>query len=328
MQSYPRPHFLAVPLVVLALAGTAHGADQAPGAAPLPRMPANHPPMTTAKAPAVRLAPETVLARWDTQAVTVSDVDAALARAPGEVRSEYRSPEAIAELVGSLADRKLMAAAARASGIEAEPGVQQAMSSGRDAGIPADFVLADAWLDRQLAAVSPATEADVERYYREHSGAFTEPKRVYVTRVVATSVPAAGELRAALARGIAPGELRDRFPAALRSIDQVWLQDGPAATDLTVLALGLEPGDVSPMIPVGTGPAMVRVEQKKPERLLPLPEVRGAILTILGDQARTERGRLAVQELRKRSPVTLEHIAIDSYSRSLQPPAATPAGAE
>jgi len=305
---------LIVPLVFCVACGPETPPAPAPPAA-LPEMPADHPPMTATAVPAP-VPPDTVLARAAGVTVTVAEVDAALARAPGDVRYEYTSPAAVTELVQSLVDRKLMAAAARQAGLLQAPEAQKRPSAGQAAGSSADAALADAWLARELAKLPSPGEAEVARYYREHQDDFTEPQRVFVTRAVAGSARAAEVLRRELEQGATPAALRERYAAELRGVDQLWLQETPGAPELTAIAiaLALGPGNVSRVVPVGDGSVVLRVEQKQPRRLRPLEEVRAGILATLGEHSRQSATDATLRSLRKKVQVTLDDGAIDSYS--------------
>ncbi|MBN8280633.1 MAG: peptidyl-prolyl cis-trans isomerase [Gammaproteobacteria bacterium] len=258
----------------------------------------------------------------------MADLDAALLRAPGEVRSEYSQPAAIEELVQSLVDRRLMAAAARNAGLPGDVEVQRQLATARAAGVPDDFTLADAWLARQLLHQPGPTDADVLQYYRAHAEAYSEPRRVYITRVVTVSAESAARLRQDLLDGATPEALRSRYGAVLRSVDQLWLQDGPALNDLSVVALALEPGAVSPVIAVGGGAVVIRGEKTRPARMRPLEDVRTGIVGVLEQGSRDATVTGLMRTLREGHPVAVDRVAIESYSAGLQRGATAPPGAE
>jgi hypothetical protein len=268
----------------------------------------------TVAPPGPRLPAETVMAQVDGQTITAGDIDAALANAPGEVRYEYTTPAAVTEFVESLVDRRLMAAAARKAGLAASPEVKERLNAREPGAPPADYVLADAWLQRELAKLPAPTEAEVMHYYQEQRAAFTEPHRVFVTRVVADSNESASKIRAALSDNMTLDELKERHGQQMVSLDQVWLQDVPKAPELTSIALKLKPGGVSSAIPTGDGVAVLRVEREEADRLRSLDEVRAGIRATLEAEMQKNAVATLTQKLRKDVRVKLNDEAIKSYS--------------
>jgi hypothetical protein len=307
-------------LVACLAIGCDGGTPEPPDAPSAAAIPPDHPPLTAG--PAARpptLPPETVLATVGDRRVTAGDMDDALAAMPSPDRLEYSTSDKIRELLESLIDRSLMADAARREGLAEDP-VMKEMLGGRETagGLDDDQMLADVWLETALAGAAQPTEADVARYYREHVAEFTEPARVRVLRVVAADEGAAARLRVELGRGATLAALRAAVPTQARSAEELWLQDLPKQPELTTLALGLTDGQVSPVVAVADGFAVLRAEERVPARVRPLDEVREGIRAGLQDEAR--RAALAGMRarLRKGIAIAIDESRLASY---LPPPA-------
>jgi hypothetical protein len=281
------------------------GEAPSPAAAPPAQMPADHPPMAEVTMPASRLPPSTVLATVGGETVTAGDVDAALAGMPNADRLGYVTSEAVRELVEMLADRRLMARAARAEGLDADP-VMREMLAAPVPGATPDQLLAEVWLENQIGRLPPPGAAEVERYYREHPEEFAEPARVRVTRVTAASEAEAGRLREELARGASAAELGARAT-------ELWLQDVPKAPDATRVALALAPGAVSPALPAAGGFVVMRVEERIPARDRGLEEVRAGILATLEDRRRQDALAAVRERLRRDVSVQVDQAAVSSF---------------
>ncbi|WKZ13393.1 MAG: peptidylprolyl isomerase [Gammaproteobacteria bacterium] len=282
-----------------------------------PVMPADHPPMMKAgTSPAApRLASDTVLARIDGETITAGELDATIGAMRGPDRYESRSPEVVRELLDALIDRRLMARAARAAGMK-----PKAAPADSPASEPAEAALAEALLARELATVQPPSEQDIERYYREHAAAFTLPARVQVTRVVAATAEAATRAREELLRGATVDALRTGTNPGLRHVETLWLQDTPKKSQLVAIALELQNAEVSPVVAVATGFAVLRAEQTEAARLRPLAEVRAGIVAGLEAAARQRAEAKLRQQLRASARVTIDEAALRSY---LPPPVTT-----
>lgn len=283
---------------VLLLFGTmiAPGADRQP----LPAMPADHPPPgNAASKPPPRLPPDTVLARVDSDTITAADLDAAISGLSVQDRFEYNSRDAVRDLVEALIDRRLMARAARDAGMDqdAPANAPPPAARGEAAAVERpEQALAEAWLARELDRLPAPTEKEITAYYRDRAAEFTVPARVRVTRVIAGTNDAATRLRDELSRGASPDELRERHGAEIRSVEMLWLQDTPKKPELVAIALGLRSGEVSPVVPVAAGFAVLRAEETVAARLRPLADVRGGIAATLAEAARQQ----ATQDMRKR----------------------------
>jgi peptidyl-prolyl cis-trans isomerase C len=268
-------------------------------------------------APVARLAAGTVIARFDGGTITAGDLDAAIAAVTGPERLEFKTPEPLREMVQGLVDRRLMAQAARAAGLDRDTVVKSRLDSqGKGAAGLAEQLLADAWLEREIAGVPGPTDSDVARYYRGHVGEFTVPVRVRVTRAVAATEAAAEKLRAALARGDSPAQLRAADPQHTVHVDEVWLQDRPKKNELETIAFGLKSSATSPVFEVETGFAVLRAEETAPVKVRPLADVRGGIEARLEEehrQAVTARTRAA---LRKGIAVAVDEAALAAYVRA------------
>ncbi len=285
-----------------------------------PVMPADHPSWMKAGTPpaAPRLAPDTVLARIDGETITAGELDATIGAMRGPDRYESRSPEVVRELLDALIDRRLMARAASAAGMK-----PKAAPADSPASEPTEEALAEAWLARELATVQRPGEQDIERYYREHAGAFTLPARVQVTRVVAATAEAAARAREELLRGATVDTLRTDANPGLRHVETLWLQDTPKKSQLVAVALELQKAEVSPVVAVATGFAVLRAEQTEAARPRPLTEVRAGIVAGLEAAARQRTEAELRQRLRAAARVTIDEAALRSY---LPPPVTTESG--
>jgi len=291
---------VAVPLLAaFLLAACDGGTPPGPVAAPGGGLPGDHPPVGTVAA--AQVAPDTVLATAGTRRVTAADVTAALAGMPGADRQGYATPAALRELVESLADRRLMADAARAQGLDRDP-VMQEMLGMPPAGTDPELMLAEVWLESELARTAPPGVAEAERHYREHPDEFREPARVRVSRVTAATEAQAEQLRATLAGG-----------EAVAGADTLWLQDVAVAPDSTRVALQAAPGDVTPVLPAAEGYLVMRVEEKLGPRVRSLEEAQPGILAALESRRRQEALAALRVRLRKDVVVQVDDAAVAAY---------------
>jgi hypothetical protein len=276
-------------------------------------MPADHPPVGTQAAPISRLPPDTVMARVGKTVVTAAEVTDALAVMPGADRLEYTTPAMIRELVESLVDRRLMAAAARSEGLDEDPVVKEMLSGPAAAGPGDDPVLAGAWLERELAKAPEPGDGDVTRYYDAHREEFTAPARVRITRIVVKDEATARVAKAELWRG---ARLSAINAAGKFTAEELWLQGTTPGDAFVAAALALGSGEVSAPLAVPGGFAVIRAEERHAPELRPLADVRGGIEVTLQDSARQSAAASLRERLRKGVDVTIVDGAVETYLAS------------
>ncbi len=284
-------------VLLLASALTACGGSGPTGPGRLPEgLPADHPALEGVGGPAPAPAPDTVLAEVNGHAITSADLDVALAAMPGEDRLEYTTPEMLTELVESLVDRHLQAEAAKAAGLPAED-----------------------WLVRELGRVPAPTPDEIAVHYAAHRDEFRVPARVLVTRVRVASRDGAERARVDLEAGVPFSGLLARTEETGLAVDQVWLQAGTAPGPVGSIALALGPGEVSEVLDVPAGYAVVRAESREPGAERPLAEVSDGIRASLAD-ARRQAAWAGVRDgLRKDARIVLNTAAIAAHAPPADP---------
>lgn len=274
--------------LLLACALTACGGSGPTGNADLPEgLPGDHPPLDGGGSPGPGLAPDTVLAEVNGHGITSADLDVALAAMPGADRLEYTSAAMLTELVESLVDRQLQAEAAAAEGLAP-----------------------DEWLGRELGRDPVPTPDEIAAHYAGHRDEFRAPARVLVTRVRASSRDQAGRVRAELQDGVPFSDLLARTGESGMVVDQVWLHAQAAPGLLASVALALGSGEVSEVLDVPAGHAVLRAEVLEPGAERPLAEVSAGIRATLAEARRQAAWARVREGLRKDARIVLNTSAI------------------
>lgn len=163
-------------------------------------------------------------------------------------------------------------------------------------------------MQRSTSAVSPER---IQSYYDEHQLQFFEEASVHLRLILLRPLadePAAvleqtaqrimGELDA----GRPFAELAERFSQdgrADRGGDWGWISKDDIRAELAEVAFALEPGQYSEPILVGDQVFILYVEDKKPEGLRPLSDVREQIENILASRLAREAQEEWIERLRK-----------------------------
>jgi parvulin-like peptidyl-prolyl isomerase len=172
----------------------------------------------------------------------------------------------------------------------------------------ARMIAAKRYLDAVRAAVAPVSDEALEAYYRDNERRLTFPEQVRVRHILITWKPLgtrddraaireqmqpilararAGEDFAALAR-----ELSDDYATREAGGDTGLFHRGQMAPAFENAAFALEPGEISDPVETAYGVHILRLEERREARLLPLDEVRDQ----LREHVAEERAERAVEE--------------------------------
>jgi len=275
---------LAIPALGLLLASCNDGAPPAGGNAPLGA---------------------TILARVDGEAITASQLTAAIEAVPKPDRLDYLAAEARLDLLQSLIDRKLMAREALRLALAPPP-----MATDSDP-LAAEQRRAQAYLDTQLAELPGPTEQDIETYYSANTADFLLPERIQVTRLVFPDRSGASAARVAAEEGAALASLGD---GRLRPTT-LWLQRRPGEpNDFEAAAFATPVGTLGPLVAVERGFCLFRVEDRQAAEPLSLAEARPAVIVRLQSRQRAELLQAITQRLRNAALIDIDSQALDAFN--------------
>lgn len=254
---------------------------------------------------------DTVVARAQDDVITVGYLEQAIQRTPKPEQLEYVSPEQVRELLESLIDRKLLAARARANGLDQGAVVAEALAKAAGDEFERERILAQAYLDAELGSGQFTADA-IETYYRNHLAEFTEAERVRVTRAVMPDEDTARRAREWLLEGADAIELKTQTEGR-GLVSTIWFQKRGEPGPIEQAAFALQPGEVSELFPVRSGLAVLRADERVAARLRPLVEVRTSIVARL-DQERRSRDRAdLLLSLRKDATVSINQAVLTAY---------------
>ncbi len=169
------------------------------------------------------------------------------------------------------------------------------------------LIAAKRYLDQIREAVADVSDADLGTYYRDNEHRLTLPEQVRVRHILLTWKPlGTPDDRAALRAKMAPILEQARGGSDFAELARIHSEDSTAAAGGDVgffhrgqmvpafeaVAFALQPGEISDVVETPFGLHILRLEERKPARLLPLDEVRDQ----LREHVREERQEQAVTE--------------------------------
>lgn len=297
------------------------------------------PPRASAATPVAPAGP--VLARVGAESISAEDFRAEMERRGGKIPGRFATPEQRQALLDDMIRARAVLIAARAAGFDRDPefvATVERMLSAR---------FLDQQLDQQLEAVE-VTDADVAAFYQEHASEFLVPARVRgawifleVPKKATPEKVEEGRQRAESVRAEAlalPAETRNFGPVALSRSDDTgtryiggelgWLS-GPEAENFrygpevaqALLSLAA-PGDVSPVLRIEQGFALVKLVEREEAAPAPLAKMAPGIRSRLIRERREALRATFYADLLKDVPVSVDAEALGRIE-PLSPPAPT-----
>src|SRR5262245_31235461 len=259
--------------------------------------------------------PSAVVAKVEDAVITVADLEARINKQPPFVRARYAGTAKKRELVDELVQHEVLAAEAARRGFDKDPDIQWIVKK----------QMISKLMQQDLEArlkIEDVPDADVEKYYNEHTADFHQKDAAGVRAIFLKSKGTADQAytRAqALPRGPASlEEQQERFQELVAKYSDVPESKSRAAdllffyADSTVVpkpiveaAFNLKTvGDLAPPIKTDQGWAVILLTQKRPGFNRPLPEVKQEIRERLFRDRRTKAMESFVEDLKKKSAIT------------------------
>ena len=178
---------------------------------------------------------------------------------------------------------------------------------------------AKVYLDRIRADAADVRDAEVEKFYEENEGRLTLPEQVRVRHILLTWKPmGTQDDRAAIAKQMEPILERARagedFAALAREFsedsatkgnggDTGFFHRGTMVPAFEDVAFSLDPGEISEPVSTVFGVHILKLEDRKEARLLPLDEVREQLRDYIREQKMEAAVEAKIDELRAAADV-------------------------
>lgn len=232
----------------------------------------------TPSAAAEPMAPD-VVARWDGGVITQQEVLEAAQRLPTALRDQYTTPNGRKQFVQAVLSKRLLREEARRRGLTEAPEVRAQVEELEER-LAIQALLAEA------ARTAPMTsESELKAYFEAHKPEFRSPTRVRISRVLLRGDSADKTLRAraeSIRQRALKGEAFAKLatlgsgPEATAGGDVGWISE--ISDDETKAALGLKAGEVSAVLAVSSGVAVLKATERQEARDATFEEVRQLVV--------------------------------------------------
>jgi len=184
----------------------------------------------------------------------------------------------------------------------------------KEAELLRDKMAMELLLDRVAFAKLNAGDDEAEAYWQSHAEKFTEPAAVKLSVIFMTSEEDARKLLSDLQAGadfaVMARKLSEHRPSADLGGDLGWVNKGRLQPEIEKVAFPLKAGELG-MTQMEAGYMIIRVDEKKPERLKPFSEAKEQAKDLALQEKARATLKVWVTKLREASVIEIDEGAIN-----------------
>ncbi len=255
-----------------------------------------------------------IIARIGKETITTEDLDHAIEAIPGPYRYEYKSEQAVRDLLQNMIDWKLMAKEAVKIGLDREADIQvQLRKVGDFSENKREQVLADAYIQNRLVQQDKIVDEEISDYYLSHQEEFKIPERVRIKRIFFSTESDAKMGQEKLEKGMSFEELMEQNRNLRKKVATLWLHRRDGNSEMEKMAFNLSRGEVSNIFMTKAGYCLLRIEEKAPPVFRSFKEVKEGIRAKLKSQKRRDLVDHIKRDLRKNITITINQPLLKTY---------------
>ncbi|HRR68390.1 MAG TPA: peptidylprolyl isomerase [Desulfomonilia bacterium] len=265
------------------------------------------------KAP--RLSGDTVAQIGD-EKITEKDVEEIISQIPAQYRSKYLSSKGRREIINGLVEMKMLAWEARRRGIDKQEDVQLKI------GLIIDQTLAKE-MESSLKKSVKLSDADIERYYREHLDKYATPERVKARHILVEKQDRARELLEQLRKGADFKELAKKnstCPSAEKGGDLGWFGRGKMDPEFEKAAFAMKKGETSDVVKSSFGYHIIRLDDRRDPKTKTLEQAKKSIERALQKEQADRRLAELKEDIRKKANVKVNDEYFKRFDASPEAP--------
>ena len=169
-------------------------------------------------------------------------------------------------------------------------------------------VLVAAVVDREVKAKAVVSDKELREYYDKNTFKFNEPEKVRLRIISAKEEPKAVEALSRIKAGEDFGKVASMISADSYRVmggDIGFVHRGRVLQELEDVAFSMKTGEVSGIIKAGKEWYILKVEEKKPERLVSFEDARAGLKKDLEAKRTKERTEAWIAELRSKAKIEI-----------------------
>jgi len=249
------------------------------------------------------LPPETILASFNGQTITLGEFD----QLWEEVPEEYKLQLDKSMLLDQLISEKLLMQEAKNMGLEEDNVVLEQIKK------MTEQILVQVLIEREILDKVNINDQEVSEYYEQNKESFTEKEQVYLYNILLETEEEAQDILEQLKSGGDFSEIakeKSTGPSAAQGGDLGYLTKGTIIPEIEEVVFALEVEELSEVVKSDYGFHILKITEKKPETVRTLEEVKEEIIQTLLPAKQKEAFDNLLEELKGKAEIEINEEAL------------------
>jgi peptidyl-prolyl cis-trans isomerase C len=249
------------------------------------------------------LPPETILASFEGQTITLGEFN----QLWEEVPEEYKLQLDKSMILDQVISEKLLIQEAKNIGLEEDNDVLEQIQK------MTEQILVQVLIEREILDKTKVNDEEVLEYYEQNKDSFTEKEQVYLYNILLETEEEGQDILEQLKAGGDFSEIaqeRSTGPSAAQGGDLGYLPKGTIIPEIEEVVFALELEELSEVIKTDFGFHILKITEKKPETVKTLEEVKEDIIQTLLPDKQKEAFENLLEELKSKSEIEINEEAL------------------
>ncbi len=249
------------------------------------------------------LPPETILATFSGQTITLGEFD----QLWEEVPEEYKLQLDKSMVLDQMISEKLLIQEAIIMGLEEDNDVLEQVKK------MTEQILVQVFIEKEILDKVDANEEEVLDYYEQNKDSFTEKEQVHLYNILLETEEEAQNILEQLKAGEDFSEIaieKSTGPSAAQGGDLDYVAKGTIIPEIEEVIFALELEDLSEVVKTDFGFHILKITEKKAETVKTLEEVREEIVQTLLPEKQKEAFENLLEELKGKAEIEINEEAL------------------
>lgn len=242
--------------------------------------------------------PETILASFEGQTITLDDFNQLWDQVPAENKLQLDKQLVLDQMISE----KLLIQEAKNAGLEQDSNVIEQIKK------ITEQIMVQVLIEREILDKVQVNEEDALEYYEQNKASFTEKEQIHLYNILLDTEEEAQNVLAQLQAGGDFSEItkeKSTGPSASQGGDLGYITKGTIIPEIEEVVFALEPEELSKIVKTDYGFHILKITDKKPEILKAFEEVKEEIIQTLLPTKQKEAFDNLLVDLKSKVEITI-----------------------
>jgi len=249
------------------------------------------------------LPPETILASFGEQTITLGEFNKLWEQVPEEYKLQLDKSMVLDQMISE----KLLIQEAKDMGLEEDKDILEHIKK------MTEQILVQALIEREILDKVKVNDEEVSEYYEQNKDSFTEKEQVHLYNILLETEKEAQDILEQLTAGADFSEIaieKSTGPSAAQGGDLGYLSKGTIIPEIEEVIFALEVEELSEVVKTDFGFHILKITEKKPETVKTLEEVKEDIIQTLLPAKQKEAFENLLEKLKGKAEIEINEEAL------------------